>query len=46
MERQHRGAVGERVDAEFERKEHPHELREHAFYFEEVLSFLGNFGHR
>jgi len=46
MERQHRGAVGERIDAEFKRKQHPHEFGEDAFYFEEVLSFLGDFGHR
>ena len=46
VERQHRGAVGDRVDAEFQRKQHPHEFGQHTLYFEEVLSFLGNFGHR
>ena len=46
VKRQHRGAVGDRVDAEFEREQHPHEFGEDAFYFEEVLSFLGDFGHR
>ncbi len=45
VEREHRGAVGDRVDAEFKRKQHPHEFRQHTLYFEEVLSFLGDFGH-
>ncbi len=43
VKRQHRGAVGDRVDAEFERKQHPHEFGQHTLYFEEVLSFLGEF---
>src|ERR1700734_2465833 len=46
VKRQHRGAVGHRVDAELKGKQHPHELRQHTLYFEEVLRFFCNFRHR
>ncbi len=46
VEGQHRAAVRERVDTELKRKQHPHELRQHALDFEQVLRFFGNFRHR
>ena len=46
MKREHRAAVGDRVDAELERKQHPHKFGQHALYFKEVLRFLGNLRHR
>src|SRR5712692_3211844 len=42
VKREHRAAVGDRVDTELERKQHPHELGQYALYFKEVLRFLGN----
>src|SRR6266851_1352191 len=46
VKREHRAAVRDRVDAELERKQHPHEFGQYALYFKEVLRFLGNLRHR
>src|SRR5260370_1244490 len=46
VEGEHRAAVGDRVDTELEREQHPHERCQPALYFKEVLRFLGDFRHR